>query len=119
MFGLPVSLVVSFTLFGTFLFYQQKHVSTFQGGSQAFVAALSLWALVGFLFQTAFLLYFGYHVSVWSALKLFGLSVVLWLPLMFVEVTVSARVPLFYVALSFAGFVAMPLCGYFMVLALS
>lgn len=118
MFGFPVSLVVSFTLFTTFLFYQQKHVSTFQGASQAFVLLLSFFALVGFVFELGFLLYFGYQTSIWTAVKLVGLGVVLWIPLMMLEVSVSSRVPVFYVLLSLAGFVAMPVCAYFMVLAI-
>ncbi len=118
MFGLPLSLVLSFTLFGSFVFYQQKHVSTFRGASQAFLALLSFWALAGFLFEFGFLLYFGYRASVWSAIKLFGVSLLLWIPLMMVEVAISARVSLFTVLLSFAGFIAMPVCAYLMVLAI-
>lgn len=118
MFGLPLSLVLSFTLFGTFLFYQQKHASTFRGASQTFLALLSIWALAGFIFELGFLLYFGYRDSIWSAIKLFGLSMLLWIPLMMIEVAVSGRAPLFTVLLSFVGFIAMPVCGYLMVLAL-
>lgn len=118
MLGLPLSLILTFTLFGTFLFYQQKHASTFRGASQGFLALLSIWALAGFIFEMGFLLYFGYRASLWSAMKLFGLSMLLWIPLMMIEVAISARTPLFTVLLSIVGFIAMPVCGYLMVLTL-
>lgn len=118
MFGLPLSLVVSFVVFTSVLFYQQKHVSTFRGASQAFVAVLSLWAVVSVLFELGVLTYFGYRHSVWGAFKLFFLSIVFWIPVMVIEVRITSRIRSFPMLLSLCGFLVMPVCAYFMLMAL-
>lgn len=118
MFGIPLNLVVSFTLFATFLFYQQKHASNFQGASQTAGLVLSIWAGLGFLFEIGFLIYFGYIASAWSAVKLLGLSIALWIPLMIIEVSISAKAPVFPALLSIAGLAVVPFFGYLMIRAL-
>ena len=118
MLGLPLSLVVSFTVFGSFLFYQQKHVSTFRGASQTFIVVLSAWALAALLFELGALAYFAWSHSVWGALKLFFLSIVLWIPVMAVEVSITTRIGSFPAVLSLSGFVVMPVCAYYMLRAL-
>lgn len=112
MFGLPLGLVVSFAVFTSFLFYQQKHVSTFRGRSKTFVVVLSIWVFAGFLFELGVLGYVGYSRSVWAALKLFFLSIVLWMPVMAIEVRVTTRIASFPEMLSLCGFLAMPVCAY-------
>jgi hypothetical protein len=97
MLGLPLGLVLSFTAFGTFLFYQQKHAATFRGSSVAFGAILSIWA---------------------GMAKLLGLSIALWIPFMLVEVAVTSAFPSAFLLLSLAGFLVLPICGYLMIGAL-
>ena len=117
MLGLPLDLLVSFTLFATFLFYQQKHASTFRGANQLFGEILTIWAGLGFVVEIGFLLYVAYQMSVWGAVKLFGISLLLWIPLMIVEVGLSAKIPLLPILLSLAGFLAVPVFGYLMIIA--
>lgn len=118
MLGLPLGLVLSFTAFGTFLFYQQKHTATFRGSSVAFGAVLSMWAGVATLFDVAFLIYFGHRSSWWDAAKLLGLSIALWIPFMIIEVLVTGVFPSVFLLLSLAGFLVLPICGYLMIGAL-
>jgi hypothetical protein len=61
--NLPLGLIISYTVFSFFLYYQRLHVKIFQGSSEAFGAMLGLFALVGTIYGLGFLVYWGYKIS--------------------------------------------------------
>ena len=109
---MPVALVVSYTLFSFFLFYQQLHIKNFRGASQGFLGLLNVFALVAMIGGLAFLIYYGYQVSWLGALGLFGIALVV----KFVWFGIEAKLGLSNAApfVSIAGFVAIPVCAFFM-----
>jgi len=114
--NIPLTLIVSYAVFSFFLFYQQLHLKNFRGASQGFATLLGLFALVGMIFGLGFLIYWGYKVSWLEAAILFGIAFaikVVWFP-------IEARLGLTnsYWLFSLAGFVALPVAGYFMWAAL-
>lgn len=110
------TLIGSYTLFSLFVFYQQLHVKTYRGASQGFGAVLALFALLAMLTGLAFLFYYGYKVSWLGALGLFGIAMVVKLVWFGIEAKLGIRdaAPL----VSLAGFLGIPMCGYFMWTAL-
>jgi len=114
---MPISLITSYTIFSFFLFYQQLHLKNFQGASEAFGTLLGIFAFVGMLFGLGFLIYWGYKVSWLQAAALFGIAFAIkfvWFP---IEAKLGLRNS--YWVFSLAGFIALPVSGYFMWAALS
>lgn len=109
---MSVVLVVSYTLFSFFLFYQQLHIKNFRGASQGFLSLLTVFAFVAMLGGFGFLIYYGYKVSWLGALAFFGIS----LAVKFVWFGIEAKLGLRNAAsfISIAGFVGIPVCAYFM-----
>lgn len=105
-------LIVSYTLFSFFLFYQQLHIKNFRGANQGFLALLNVFALVAMVGGFAFLIYYGYKVSWLGALGLLGIALVV----KFVWFGIEAKLGLRDAApfISMAGFVAIPACAFFM-----
>lgn len=106
-------LIGSYALYSLFVFYQQLHVKTFRGASQAFGTLLTVLAMLAGL---AFLLYYAYKVSWLGALGLFGIALLV----KFLWFGVEAKLGLREAApfLSLAGFVGIPVCAYLMWTAL-
>ena len=117
MFGLPLDLLVSFAVFATFLFYQQKHASEFRGSSLLFGEILHIWGGLGFLLEIGFLFYVGYQMSVWSAIKLFGSGFLLGTPIILAEVVFQKRIHLLPFVISLIGFAVVPVSAYLMIIA--
>lgn len=109
---MSVGLVVSYTLFSFFLFYQQLHIKTFHGASQAFLALLSTFALSAMLGGLAFLFWLGYKVSWLTALGLFVIAFAIQSVWFVIESRLALRGLAPYI--SIAGFVAIPICAFFM-----
>lgn len=109
---MPTLLIVSYTLFTFFLFYQQLHVKNFQGASQGFLLLLNVFALVSMAGGFAFLVYYGYKVSWVGALGLFGIAFMV----KFVWFGLEAKLHIRHWApfISMAGFIAIPVCAFFM-----
>lgn len=110
--NIPISLILSYSLYSFFLFYQQLHLKNFQGASQAFGLTLGVFAFAGMLFGLGFLLYYGYKVSWLQAGVLFLLAFVIKVVWFFIEAKAGLRN--FARVFSIGGFVALPVCGYFM-----
>lgn len=105
-------LIVSYTLFSFFLFYQQLHIKTFRGESQGFLSLLNVFALAAMLYGFGFLIYFGYKKSWLGALGLFGISFVVKSVWFAIEARLGLRGAALFISL--AGFVAIPICAYLM-----
>ena len=112
MLTIPESLLVSYTLFSFFLFYQQLHVKNFQGANIAFGTFLAIFCFAAMLFGLGFLLYYGYKVSWLQAGLLFVLAFLIKIVWFAIEAKIGLRG--FAWVLSLAGFVVIPVCGYFM-----
>ena len=113
---MPITLIISYAVFSFFLFYQQLHLKNFQGASEAFGAMLGIFAFGGMLFGLGFLIYWGYKVSWLQAVALFGIAFaikIVWFP---IEAKLGLRNS--YLFFSLAGFIALPVSGYFMWAAL-
>lgn len=109
---MPLSLIISYSIFSFFLFYQQLHFKNFHGESEAFGALLGIFALVGMLYGLGFLIYWGYKVSWLQAAALFSIAFaikIVWFP---IEARLGLRNT--YWVFSLIGFVALPVSGYFM-----
>lgn len=109
---MPISLLVSYTLFSFFGFYQKLHIKNFKGSSQGLLLILNLFVLVATLYGFGFLLYYGYSVSWVQAIVL----VVISLLIQFVWFPIEAKLGIqyLYVYLSLSGFLVLPICAFFM-----
>jgi hypothetical protein len=108
MLGLSLTTVSLFCAFVVFIFYVQKHATTFQGASQGYGAALTIVGLAGLIAQLGFYCATWWFHGFWAALTLFGISV--FAALLFTFLEVLLRVPLYL--LSMIGLVAAPvLCA--------
>ena len=109
---IPVRLIISYAVFSFFLFYQQLHLKNFQGASEAFGAALGIFAFVGMIYGLGFLIYWGYKISWLQAGILFAIAFAIklvWFP---IEAKLGLRNS--YRIFSMLGFAALPVSGYFM-----
>ena len=113
---IPITLLASYAAFSFFGFYQKLHIKNFRGASQSFLLVLNLFTLTATVFGVGFLLYYGYKVSWIEAAILFGVAFAIkfiWFP---IEAKLGLRNS--YFMFSLAGFVIMPVCAYFMWVAL-
>lgn len=113
---MPITLIISYAAFSFFLFYQQLHIKNFRGSSEAFRAILVIFSFGGMLFGWVFLIYWGYKVSWLQAAVLFGIAFTIktvWFP---IEAKLGLRNSYWFFSL--AGFIALPVSGYFMWAAL-
>lgn len=99
-----------YCLFTVFVFYQQLHAKNFQGASETFGLVLSLFAFAGTLTGLAYLIYYGWSVVWWAPFPIFAIGLLASIPGLFLERLVGKF------TLSMLGFVAWPVCAYFMFL---
>ncbi len=112
MLNVPTPLLISYVGFTLFLFYQRLHIKTFHGSSVIFPFVLNIFALAGMLFGLWFLIYYGYKISWLQAIFLFVLAFLVKIVWFAIEAKIGLRgLALFF---SLAGFVGLPVCGYFM-----
>jgi len=113
---MPISLIVSYTIFSFFGFYQKLHIKNFRGSSQGFLLALNLFTLIATLFGIGFLIYYGFSVSWVNA----GILIAIAFAIKFVWFPLEAKIGIKDLATYFSllGFLVMPICGVFMWLAL-
>jgi len=109
---IPTTLIVSYSVFSFFLFYQQIHLKNFQGDDEIFEFSLAIYAFGGMLFGFCFLIYWGYMFSWLQAVSLFGIAFAIklvWFP-------IEAKLGLtnLYWFFSGTGFIAIPVSGYYM-----
>ena len=114
--AIPTSLVISYILFSICLFYQKQHIKNFQGSSEKAKLAINIFALIATIFGLGFLCYYGYKVNWVHSIILFFVA----FAMQFVWFAVEAKLRLqkFSWVISMAGFVIIPICGYFMCLSL-
>ena len=70
MWGIPISLLVSFAVFSAFQFYVSKHVREYAGASTGFGYFLTAFAAAALLFQLGWWVYYGVTRGWLSAGKL-------------------------------------------------
>ena len=100
--------VAFYCAFGIFVFYQQLHVKTFRGASQAFLLALNLSAVIGMLTGLVYLVYYGWSVVWWAPLVIFAIGLAASMLGFLVERVVGS------LALSLGAFAGWPVCAFFM-----
>lgn len=106
------SLVVSYSIFSFFLFYQQLHVKNYRGQSEVFNWALLASAFTGMVFNYGFLIWWGYTISWLGAALLFAIAFAIKLPWFTIEAKLGLREH--YWVLSLLGFAGLPASGYAM-----
>ena len=97
-----------YCIFTVVVFYQQLHARDFQGASQSFGLVLSLFAFAGMLTGLAYLVYYGWSVVWWAPIPIFLIGLLVSFPGFLLERLVGKF------SLSMLGFVAWPVCAYFM-----
>ena len=109
---MSATVIASYGIFSILVFYQQLHVKTFRGASQAFGMVLTVFAFLAMLTGLAFLIYYGYKVSWLGALGLFAIALLIKVVWFGIEAKLGIRdlAPF----LSIAGFAGIPVAGYFM-----
>lgn len=113
---IPWKLMIAYSVFSFFAFYQKLHVKNFQGRSQGFLLALIWFAFVTMVFGFGFLLYWGWQVSWVQAILVFVMAFVVQMLWFVVEAGLGLRH--FAFGLSMLGFLAIPVSGIFMWLSL-
>lgn len=113
---LPINLIVAYVAFSIFAFYQKLHLKNFQGASKGFGSALTIYVMTTTIFGLGFLIFWGVEVSWLQAGILFIIALaiqILWFP-----VEAMLRLQNLYPMISMAGFIAIPIAGYFMLASL-
>lgn len=108
---MTMTVVISYTIFSIFVFYQQLHIKNFSGSNAALYTGLNIFAFAAMVAGICYLIYFGYKVSWFSMIGLFLISLLVRMLAGFVEQAIRISPEI----LSVAGFVAIPASGYFMV----
>src|SRR5262245_40404232 len=98
MHDMPLSLIISYTLFSTFVFYQQWHLKNFKGASQLFEVALALSCFAAFICGAVFLIYYGWTIGWYLPILLFLLGLALQLVWFVIEA--KLKIPYFPFILS-------------------
>ncbi len=107
---LPWSLIIAYSAFSLFSFYQELHIRNFGGASQVFLLVLSWFSLASMVFGYGFLLYLGWNISWAYALLLIVISFVIQVKWFRIEVRMGISAPI----LSLVGFIVIPVAGFFM-----
>ncbi|KGF25851.1 hypothetical protein HMPREF2130_10760 [Oligella urethralis DNF00040] len=100
--------IFAYCLFSVFVFYQQLHAKNFNGGSETFGLLLALSGFAGMLTGIAYLIYYGWSVVWWVPIVILILGFATAIPGYFLERLIGRF------AISFLGFIAWPVCAYFM-----
>lgn len=113
---IPWQLLIAYTIYNFFAFYQKLHVKNFRGSSQGFLLVLNIFALATTLFGIGFLIYWGWNVSWLQAIAVFVVALVIQSIWFFFEAKLGLRESYFVVSL--IGFLVIPVSGVFMWFAL-
>ncbi len=109
---MSATLVVSYTVFSFFLFYQRLHLKNFNGDSEIFGGILALFTIAAGIFGYGFIIYWGFTVDWWQAIILFAIGFgfqLIWFP-----IEALLRLRNLWMFFSLLGFIALPIAGYFM-----
>jgi hypothetical protein len=114
---LPVSLLISYSVFSLFEYYHTLHARTFRGSSRSFGLLLNLSAFLGMVFGLGFLLYYGYAVKWYLPAVLLAVSLVVDL-LFFALVEAYVGWYSFPFVMSLSAFIVLPTSGFVMIVSL-
>ncbi len=109
----PVNVVIIYSIFSLFQFYQALHIKNFRGSSQTFLLVLNVFAFFGMLFTYGFPIYFAFLSEWYWVLVLFGLSFML--KNLFFAVEVRIKKPELTTYLSIAGFAVLPASAFILI----
>lgn len=110
--AIPIPLIIAYSFFAYFAYYQKLHFRDFHGRSQNFRAFLMLFTFASSLFGMGFMIYYAFTVKWWAPVVLFCVGLVTFAPLMAIERLMPPWI------LSLLGFIFVPVCGVLMVLFL-
>lgn len=105
---IPIKIILLYSFFKTFLFYQQLHFKNFRGASKLFEIILGLSVAIGTINGLIFLVYYGIKVVWWAPIILFVIGMLFQIIVNFIEVLVGRF------TLSLVGFIGWPVCLYFL-----
>lgn len=100
--------ILFYCLFSFFVFYQQKHLKTFNGASKIFELILSISCLLGMITGFVYFGYYGYKVVWWAPVVIFLIGMLSFSILLFIEKIVGGF------TLSLLGFIIWPVCAFLM-----
>lgn len=101
--------IAGFVLLSITTFYQQLHAKHFDGASVKIGFWLSIFGFLGLALQLGYLGYYAWNVSWWAAIVVFFMGI---LTAVFIGGILEKIVGA--VVLCLAGFLALPICAYFM-----
>jgi hypothetical protein len=102
---LSVRLLIVYSIFTNFSYYQKTHASNFHGSSQTAQLLLTVFALTSMIFGLGFLIYLGFITKWWAPFVLGGVGMLTFPLFVMIERWVSPYI------LSFLGFIVLPVCA--------
>ena len=112
--AIPWNVVMAFSVFSAFVFYQQLHLKNFRGESRTAEIVLSISCFLGIATGIVFLVRYGLRLGWLSPLLLFGISFVSKLVVIALEVVFASRSSRDNIVLSMLGFIGWPVCAFLM-----
>lgn len=111
--GLPLIIVVLYTVFTLFQFYQALHIKKFRGASQAALLVINICAFAGMLFSYGYLVYYGIAVAWYWPIALFVIAFAVKTLWFYIEAKLGLKnhIPI----ISLAGLLVLPVSGFFLV----
>ena len=111
---IPWAVVIPFSLFSGFIFYQQLHLKNFRGDNRSYRMFLSISFLLGNVTGIVFLVYYGLQFDWMKPLILFGISFGFKIIVILIDVLLSARQTSEHFVLSKLAFIGWPTCAFLM-----
>lgn len=111
---IPWAVVIPFSLFSGFIFYQQLHLKNFRGDNLSSKMFLSLSFLLGTFTGLVFLVYYGLQFDWIKPLILFGISFGFKMVVILIDVLLSGRQTSDRFVLSKIAFIGWPTCAFLM-----
>lgn len=99
--------IAIFCVFNLFVESQWQSSKKFQGASTSYGVALKIFASIGKLIEIAYLLYYGWAVVWWAPIAIYFIALMT-SPLRFFAGSLGV------IAINTIGFIAWPVCAYFM-----
>ena len=109
---------IYFSIFSTFVYYQQLHAKTFNGANRLFGFLLTVFAFLGMLLGLIYLCYIGYHIHWYSPFIYLIVSlifkIIIVYPLEMLINKFGEYNMLGILFFSISGFIIWPICAYLM-----
>jgi hypothetical protein len=114
--NMPPLLIITWSLFTIFAFYQKLHIRDFRGASQGFLLMLNLSAFGAMIFAVIFLIYYGITVKWFLPIILLIIGLVIKFVWFAIEAQLKKEwIPYFF---SILGFIGWPICAVIMIICL-